>query len=125
MEGKQGKVPALVYNVPGAAKQWHWVQWDDSGAAYHPDFPIARPNAEKYVKAHQARIAQAKKDWDRFEADMEKKGHRQHGREPWPDPPLPVKLVWVTEKEAQEGLEAYKASIAAANRHEPAAGGED
>ncbi len=107
---KQGKVPALVLALPGAPAGWHTVA-GLAGLA-HPDVPVPHLGAEEFVKAHDERVEAARKAWDDHEKKMEAADPplRVHGRLPFPEPPCPVKVVHVTEKQAQEGTEAHDAA---------------
>lgn len=104
-------MPALVYNVPGAEPGWYWVAGLGAASAFHPHIPVAHPKAERYIEVQKERVAEARRAWDKHEAKMEADGHRLHGRLPWQDPGIPVKLVWVSEKQAEEGRAAYESAL--------------
>jgi hypothetical protein len=119
MSGKQGKVPALVLDLGGAPYGWHTVP---GVGLVHPDIPVPHPNAEQFVEQHDAAVAEAKKAWDKFEKQQET-AHlqegvthgplRQHGRLPFPAPPCPVRLVHVSQAQADKGAEAHAEARAA------------
>ena len=107
MAGKD-KVAALVLDREGAPAGWNVV--DGIAGLVHTDIPVPHLNAEEYVKAHKARQAEARKAWDKFEREQEAKGLRFHGREPFVGESCPVKLVHVTEAEAEKGTAAHNSA---------------
>ena len=113
MAEKKDKVAALVLNLGGAPIGWHSVP---GVGLVHPEIPVPHPNAEQFVEAHEAANADAKKAWDAEEKRLERlheepgRTHgplRLHGRLPFEPPPCPVKLVHVSQAEADRGAEAH------------------
>ena len=115
------KVAALLYDVPGAGPGWYEVAW--LHGRFHPDIPVPHELAEKYVEAQEKRVAQAEKDWDKFERDMEANGFRQNGRLPFETPGVPLKLVYITEAQAEKGLKAAQQALETETMNEPSASG--
>lgn len=105
------KIAALVLNLPQAPAVWHTVE--GVAGLVHPDIPVPHQGAEAYLDAHAEQLKRARKEWDALEAKMEKDGWRMNGKQPFVEPDCPVELVWVTEKQAQEGADAHEAA-----RHE-------
>jgi hypothetical protein len=101
----KSKVACLLLDLPGAPEGWHTV--DGLPGLVHPSIPVPHTNAAGYVKAHTERIPQLRKEHDALEREMEKQEWRRNGKRLFVEPPCPVKVVYVTEKEAQDGADAH------------------
>ena len=118
------KVAALLYDVPGAGPGWYEVAW--LHGRFHPDIPVPHELAEKYVEAQAQRLKDAKREWDKFEkaaAAGEVPGVVRLWPLPFEPAPVPLKLVWVTDAQAEKGLKAAAQALERETMNEPSAGG--
>lgn len=100
------KTDALVLaENPGIPTGWHLVE--GFPGLWHTEIAVPCERAAELIAAHGSRQAEAREAWDEFEAQQEADGKRQHGREPFPASPCPLKLVRLSEREAEAALDAY------------------
>jgi hypothetical protein len=106
---KQNKVACLTLDLPGAPEGWHTV--DGLKGLVHPSIPVPHRNAAGFVEAHKQRVPQLRKEHDQLEERMEQMGWRRNWKREFIEPPCPVKVVHLTEKQALDGQAKHAAAV--------------
>lgn len=118
----KGKVPALRLCHGGAPASWHQVT--GLPGLFHPDIPapvggegdlLTLEAAEEFIAAHAAEVEKARAAWDEFEAERVEDGLRDQPI-PFEEPPCPVELVRITDKQADDAREELQVALGASRK---------
>lgn len=119
---KGAKVPAFKLCHGGAPSSWHQV--NGLPGLFHPEIPVpvggdgdllTLEAAEEFIAAHAAEVEKARAAWDEFEAERVEDGLRD-APIPFEEPPCPVELVRVTEKQADDAREELQVALGASRK---------